>query len=197
MYYKRANQHTAIIGGKKILVDSNLEESVLTWLENNGFHDRWRRLQSGFSVGKNNYTPDLELSVELDGTFHRALVEIKPDKQSFTDYVSRRMRGVAPHYNTQLMLLYADKEKSWYKIDIKTGDLLLLDTNLLLPGKRSIRMIPGRLTVSSRQIYSHKYTKKLNLLSIAAKLSAETLQTIIVGPKKSKKINKTSRRRYK
>jgi hypothetical protein len=195
MYNMRGNKHLATIGGKQIMVDSNLEETVLTWLEENGFRGKWRRLEKGFSVGKNNYTPDLELSVELEGKLHRALVEIKPNVEAFTDYVSRRMRGIAPHYHTQLMLLYADKEKSWYKIDIKSGDLTLIEAPS--PGKRAINTIPGHITVPTRRIYNHKYVGKLNLLSVAAKAAADTIQTIVAGPKKSKKINKTARKRYR
>lgn len=78
MYSRRGHRHQITVDGKTFWVDSNQEEALILWLEENGFHDKWRHLDYGLKVGKNNYTPDLELSVFFDGMTYRALVESKP-----------------------------------------------------------------------------------------------------------------------
>lgn len=196
MYRIPSNRHWANIGGEHIFVDSNLEEKILSNLEATGFAERWRRLEHGLNVGANNYTPDLELSVQHDGLTHRALVEIKPYKQAFTPYISERMRGVAKHYATNLLLLYADKENTWYRVDIKTGELE--NFGVPIPGMLPISKLYKPITLPAKRVYNHTYVKKfrpvMGALNLTAKLVADSAEAIVVGPKKLKH-RRTSRRK--
>lgn len=168
----RGNRHEITLAGNTFWVDSNQEEMLLRWLEGNGFQGRWRRLDDGLSVGHNNYTPDLELSVQFDGMTHRALVESKPSKRFFTDYVSGRMRGVTRHYFSDVLLLYVHDEKKWYRVDKKTG---MFSDFSPVPGEILINKIYRPFTKKARSVRYHRYRKRLELGKMAVGLLADTL----------------------
>lgn len=188
------NRHQITVDGRTFWVDSNQEEHLIRWLEDNGFSKRWRRLDTGLTVGRKNYTPDLEVSVELDGMTHRALVESKPTLSAFTPSISKRMRGVAKHYFTKLLLLYVHDTNTWYRVDVKTGELS--EFTDLVPGKISIAKLYKPLTVSGKKIYAHRYRERLQLgkkLAVAAGKNIDYAITTLLTPKKPRR----SRRRRK
>lgn len=193
----RGNRHQITVDGRTFWVDSNQEEYLIRWLEDSGFSKRWRRLGTGLTVGKNNYTPDLELSIELDGMTHRALVESKPTLAAFTPYVSRRMRAIAKHYFTKLLLLYVHDTATWYRIDIKTGELSKFTE--LVPGKIPITKLYKPLTVTAKRIYAHRYRKRAGPVivkkaaSVVVEGVAETI-TALLGPTKKRKARRRRRR---
>lgn len=131
------------------------------------------------SVGTNNYTPDLELSIQLDGRTHRAIVESKPDLASFTPYVSRRMRGIAKHYYSDVLLLYAHDKDIWYRIDIKTGTLQEFGTPA--PGKKPIHALYAPLTVRARSVYAHTYRKRPEVIKKAARVVIDGGHSFLIG----------------
>jgi len=196
MYY-RGNRHEVTIGGKTFWVDSNQEETLLRWLESHGFSGRWRRLGDGLSVGGSNYTPDLELSIQLGGMTHRALVESKPTKAAFTPDVSRRMRGVARHYFTEVLLLYVHDEKQWYRADIKTGELS--EFGVPTPGDLPVDKLYKPMTLSGRRVYSHSYRERLDVKvgKTVARTVANSLESglkAMFGPKKTRRRPRKGRR---
>lgn len=188
----RGNRHQITVDNKTFWVDSNQEEALIRWAEANGFHDRWMRRYHGVSYGGNNYTPDLELSVQHEEMTHRALVESKPYLKKFTPYVSRRMRGIAKHYFTDLLLLYVHDTNSWYRVDVKTGRLS--DFGVPIPGKNPISTIYSPWTKKAPKIYAHTYRQRMQPMKIALKITVNVLEDVmyaIVAPKKK------SRRRRK
>jgi len=185
IYHSRGNKHTAVIGGKSVAVDSNLEERVLRWLEDNGFANRWEKPAIGLNEGVSNYTHDVDLSIQLDGLTHRALVEIKPSKKYFTAYISRRMRGVAKFYNAAILLLYCEKENIWYRVDVKTG--ALSEFGVPVPGKLTINILHRPLAWDACSIYAHRYKKRIRPGIIFIRGLADTMETLIVGPKTRKR----------
>jgi len=190
MQYKhRGNRHQITLAGKTFWVDSNQEEYLLRLLEESGFTDRWRRLEHGINVTRNNYTPDLELSIEFEGMTHRALVESKPTLSAFTPYISRRMRGIAKHYFTDILLLYVHDKQAWYRVDKKTGDLSLFSP---VPGKIPIRKLYKPFTKRAPNIRYHRYRKRLELGKMAAGKIADVLE---LGVKALFTPRKTRRRR--
>lgn len=188
MYYGgRGSRHEITLAGKTFWVDSNQEETLLRWLEDNGFSERWRRLDHGLNVGRDNYTPDLELSVQLDGMTHRALVESKPVLAAFTPYVSRRMRGVVGHYFSNVLLLYIHDKKKWYRVDIKSGELSDFSP---VPGDIPIKKIYKPFTKKAPSVRYHRYRQRLQLGKIAAGKFVDILEfsvNAIFGPRKKKR----------
>lgn len=184
----RGNRHEVTIDGKTFWVDSNQEEALIRWLEDNGFHDRWLRRDYGVSVGTNNYTPDLELSIQLDHMTHRAIVESKPDLASFTPYVSHRMRGVAKHYLSDVLLLYVHDKNIWYRVDTKTG--ILTEFSSPTPGGVPIKKLYKPLTVRARNIYAHRYRKRPEISKKVARIAIDGAQSLLIemlGAKKKKR----------
>jgi hypothetical protein len=182
MYNGKALTRTVDIDGKSISVDSALEERVIRQLQQTGYASMWRRTEHGLSVGPYNYTPDLELSLLFEGMIHRALIEIKPAKRYFNADISRRMRGVAPYYLTKLLLLYADQEKQWYRIDIKTGRLSAI--KLPPPGGTPIEKLYKPWSLPGKRIYNHSYTKRFNPLFLLLRVIAEILEAVLSPPQK-------------
>lgn len=185
----RGNQHEITINGNTFTVDSNLEERVIRWLESNGYSGRWERPAHGASVGSSNYTPDLLLSVDIGYMTHTAIVEIKPDIARFTDYVSRRMRAVASHYHSDLLLLYCGNDKSWHRIDRKTG--ALSPYGQPTPGTIPIDKLYRARTKRSRSVFNHTYeTRRRPIAAIlrhTCEIVASILQAIVSPPKKHRR----------
>lgn len=190
-YY--GNRHQITIDGQTFMVDSNQEEKLIRWVEANGFHDKWIHRDYGVNVGQNNYTPDLELSVLLpDGMTHRALVESKPSLNRFNDYISRRMRGVAKHYYSEVLLLYTHDTDTWYRIDIKTGQLSRF--GVPVPGDYPINKLYKPFTKKAPRIRSHTYRQRLAL----GKMATLAILDMIEGSIQSLfGVKKTKRRRYR
>ncbi len=189
----RGNRHEITVDDKTFWVDSNQEEYLIRWLEENGFHECWLRRDHGVSVGINNYTPDLELSIQLDDMTHRAIVESKPELASFTSYVSRRMRGIAKHYFSDVLLLYVHDKNIWYRVDIKTGDMEVF--GIPVPGKIPIQKLYKPITIRARSVYAHNYRKRPEIVKKAARVAIDSAQSFLVGVFGVKK--KTRRRRRK
>jgi hypothetical protein len=185
---------TITISNKSVTVDSNLEERIIRQLDSSGYRGLWERPKQGITVWKYNYTPDIELCVAFEGMTHRALVEIKPEKSSFSRDISKRMRKVARYYHTNVLLLYADKEKQWYRIDRKSGKLS--EIALLQPGDRPINKLYQPMSLAGRKIYNHRYRKRLNPLMIFLGLVADALDFLLTGhtkkPVKNKNRSRTS-----
>lgn len=190
MYRIPAKPGWVEISGKRLWVDSQLEAKVLRWLEANGFADRWDKTNMGAVIGKSRYTPDIELAVELDGTTHRAIVEIKPYITAFRAKDIRRMQGIAGYYKTKLLLLYADREKSWYRIDTKTGEQSSFDTPI--PGHLPIKSLPKSFSLTSQISGKHAYHRPFSPL----RWFAELLEFIILGPKRKPKNHRRKRRNW-
>ncbi len=162
MYTSQGNRHQITIDGKTFWVDSNQEEALILWLEENGFHDRWRHIYYGLKVNGSHYTPDLELSVQLsDNMTHRAIVESKPTIKHFNGYIGRRMRGIARFYFTDLLLLYVHDADKWYRIDIKTGELS--EFGVPTPGEIPINKLYKPWTKKAPNIHYHRYRQRLEL----------------------------------
>jgi hypothetical protein len=183
MYRGSSNHHWTTIGGQRIFVDSNLEERVLQELEATGFTQRWSKPEVGLSVRGYNYTPDIELSVQFEGMTHRALVEIKPNRQLFTNYISRRMRHVARYYFSDLLLLYVDTEKQWYRVDQKTG--ALSDFGQPVPGTIPLKKLYKPIGIPARQIYNHRYKKRLTPMLSTVSFLLESIVLLLQGPRKA------------
>lgn len=161
MYKTAGHRHQVTIDGKTFWVDSNQEETLIRWLEENGFHDKWRHLDYGIKSGKDNYTPDLELSVFFNGMIHRALVESKPSLSFFNNYISRRMRGSAKYYYTELLLLYVHDTKAWYRVDKKTGEIN--EFGIPVPAERPIARLYTPFSKKAPNKYYHQYRERLAL----------------------------------
>jgi hypothetical protein len=158
MYYQgKRISRTVTIGEKSVIVDSQLEERVIRYLDSHGFHDRWDKPAVGLNVGASNYTPDVELSVLVDGMTHRAIVEIKPAKHYATPYILHRMANVAAYYHSNVLLLYADQERSWYRIDIKTHTLT--PCTFPTPSTIPIAQLYKPASLPAQSVYDHQYTK--------------------------------------
>ena len=197
MYSGKSYSRKVVVGNQTVIVDSYLEEKVLRRLENSSFHNLWIKPTVGLNVGKNNYTPDIELSVQLDGMTHRALVEIKPAVRYFTTYIQKRMVGVAAHYHTQLLLLYAEEEDQWYRIDHKTG--MLREFGMPIPGKIPIAKLYKPLALPASSVYNHSY-KKAAMPAIAkglANFMLEIIAAFFVTPKKRKYQGRSRRSAYR
>lgn len=186
MYYKSSGTRQVEIGGRTVVVDSFLEERVIRALDARGYSGRWFKPFVGVNVGAKRYTPDLELSVQEDGMTHRAIVEIKPALSFFTPDISRRMRGIAKHYYSKILLLYADAEKSWYRIDIKTGRLD--PCHLPPPGEIPISKLWRPVTMRAPRAKSHFYRRKasLTITHHALNVISDIAATVFVGPRKPK-----------
>lgn len=177
-------QRRVEIGGKKVTVDSQLEERVLLWLENHGFHERWRKPDVGLHYLGSNYTPDIELLIELDGMTHLAIVEIKPvleGRYGFSPYIFKRMRQAAKLYFSKVLLLYVDKTQTWYRIDAKTGELTEFGTPK--PAAKTIDISYKPFTIPSRSIWSHRYKQRLDhaLFNSVLNFTADVLKAFVVA----------------
>jgi hypothetical protein len=192
-YQNSAKPRKVSIGDNEVIVDSALEEYVLRQLEEHGFHGLWIKPLVGLNIGSSNYTPDIELSVQIDGKSQRALVEIKPARDYFTKYIFRRMKGVANYYQTKILLLYADKQKSWYRIDYGTGKL----TRCELPeaGLIPIEKLYKPLAMPARRIYSHHYKRPffLTIAGMSLDFVAEIIRLVFAGPKRAKRKRKPNK----
>lgn len=180
MYRGRSHHHWAEVGGQRVFFDSDLEERVLRDLEANGFSGRWHKPDFGLNVRRYNYTPDIELSVQFEGMTHRALVEIKPYRQAFSNYISRRMRHVAGYYFSDLLLLYADKEKRWYRIDRKTG--ALSDFGRPVPGALPLKKLYKPIGIPAPRVYNHHYKKRLTPVLSTVGFLLESIVVVLQGP---------------
>lgn len=173
----RGNQHDITINGNTFTVDSNLEERVIRWLENNGYSDLWERPTHGANVGSSNYTPDLLLSVQIGTMTHTAIVEVKPDLDRFTDYVSRRMRAVARHYYSDLLLLYTSNDNAWRRVDTKTGALVLFGPPI--PGKIPISKLHRARTKRARSVFNHSYETHRRQIATVLQRTCDIVATIL------------------
>lgn len=183
---------TVVIGGISATVDSLLEERVIRHLDSNGFHGLWDKPLVGLNVGDSNYTPDIELSVQMDGMTHRAIVEIKPAKRFLTSNILRRMIAIAGYYHSHMLLLYADKEKSWYRIDVKTSAVLPCAPPT--PGSIPIAKLYKPASLPSRSVYNHAYTKAA--LPTMGNAFIEFLIALIAAPFGSSSQPRRRKRRY-
>jgi hypothetical protein len=195
-YRFKAATRQVKIGGKVVSVDSKLEERVIRTLDQNKY--TWRKPTIGLNVGRNNYTPDLELSVQYGKRTHRAIVELKPSKGFFTRYIAKRMAGIASHYNADLLLLYADKEKAWYRLNAKTGTLSPFD--LPSPGAIPIHKLYNPVSVMARGVYSHRYIRKIRPIAASLKFLTDMLEfgiKALFGPQKRRRRSYRRRRKSK
>ena len=176
-YRIKANASYVTINGKRIHVDSQLEGRVLHELEASGFHDRWQRTEIGVTIGNSRYTPDLDLAVEYGGKTQRVPVEIKPYKLALTPSTIKRIIGVSSYYKTDLFLLYAGREKMWYRFDYATQTLI--EFGLPVPGVAPLSKLPKTISLSSQKFRGKYYQRKLNPVGWFADLVIELIQ----GPK--------------
>jgi hypothetical protein len=190
MYTRAGNRHWITIDGKTIRVDSNQEEDLIKWLEENGFHDKWRRLATGLHVGKYNYTPDIEASVFLDGMTTRAIVESKPAVSFLGENQSERMRGIAQHYHTELFLLFAHDTKKWYRIDKSSGDVR--EFGVPIPGKLPAKKLYNPFTKKAPGVHGHTYRQRLQIGKMVTLLA---MDGIVAGLRAVFTPRKTRRRR--
>ena len=179
-----------MIGGKVVRVDSLLEERVIRAFEENGYAGRWFKPIVGINVGLKRYTPDLELSVQENGQTHRALVEIKPAVSFFTPDISKRMRGVAKYYHSKILLLYADTEKAWFRIDIKTGRLD--PCHVPPPGEIPISKLWRPAYAKAPRAYSHLYKRRLGVTVAHKSLNiiSEIIAAVFMGPGQARRRKK-------
>ena len=181
-----ATRRQAFIGNEMVWIDSLLEERMLNWLEANGYSGRWRRPDVGLNAGIRNYTPDVELLIQFEGKTHLAIVEIKPvlrGKFGFSKYIFERMRIAASVYFSKILLLYVDETQTWYRIDNKTGELIVFGPPV--PARKTIDEAYKPRTLKARSVGSHRYKKRLdqhimNKLADALQASVQAL----FGPKK-------------
>jgi hypothetical protein len=192
-YNKRSPPRRVVIGHRTIFVDSKLEERVIRYLDTHGYDNHWERNEHGISVWRYNYTPDLTLSVQFEGMSVRALIEIKPSVAHFTPEISTRMRKVAKFYYSQLCLLYSDREKCWYRVNIKTGKL----EHMQLPpaGHIPIDKLYSPKKLEGRRIYNHRYIKRFNPFLLASILVENILEILLVGIKPKRSPSKRFNRR--
>ena len=151
-YYSKGKVHTIQLGDKQFNVDSLLEARVLTWLCENNYS--FERDDKGVSREDSRYTPDVWLSVQLGEYTHRAMVEIKPAKSFFTPYIWRRMVKASRKY-TDLLLLYVDDTKTWYRISKKEFEL----TEFGIPahGKIPVDKLYHPPSMKAKSVYNHEY----------------------------------------
>jgi len=186
MYYKiPAKPGWVTIDGQSVWVDSQTEARFLQYLESKGFSGRWRRTEKGISVGRDNYTPDVELSVQFNGRTHRAIVEVKPTISAFNPYISRRMRGISKHYFSELFLLFVDDAHMWYRIDKRTGELTAFDEPT--PGDIPIKRLYKPLIKQGPRIYSHSYVQRFRPFLKLWGLFADALELLIITPLKPRR----------
>lgn len=162
MYKSRGNRHQITVDNKTFWVDSNQEEALIRWLEENGFHDRWRHMDYGMQVGSYRYTSDLEVSIQTSNSMTtRAIVESKPTLKFLSDKQKLAMRKTAKFYGTNVLLLYTHDFKSWQSIDIKTSDIL--SEVVPIPGKIPIDKLYQPLTRKGSKVWNHQYRQRLEL----------------------------------
>jgi hypothetical protein len=162
MYRSKGNGHQITVSGKTFWVDSNQEEVLIRWLENNGFHDRWRRTDYGIQVGNYRYTPDIEVSIQVNEKMTtRAIVDSKPTLGHLSADTIKRMRKTAKFYATDKLLIYTHDFKSWQRINIKTGEIL--SEAVPTPGKIPIDKLYEPWTRRGSKIWSHEYRQRLEL----------------------------------
>ena len=158
-----------------------------------------RRPEKGLNSGKWNYTPDIELYIEHEGQTHIALVEIKSvlhhPRYGFSKYIFDRMRQAARIYFATMLLLYVDENKTWYRIDYKTGQLTVFGTPT--PASKSIDQAYRPLTVNAKKIYQHAYKQRFDryLFTRLGNIIADSLEGAVrhlTSPTKTR-----GRRRYR
>ncbi len=161
---RRFKQRRALAGFHKIAdrwvyTDSLMEAAIIKRLEANGFHDKWHRYQLGVGVGIFRYTPDVHLSVLHDNVNRRALVELKPFSASdFKKKDRLRMLAAAKFYKDAICLLYVEKKKQWYFIEI---DGSLTKTECPLPGILTMKELPRpRFMVPVMNRYGRLYWER-------------------------------------
>ena len=177
MYANKGIKHTAVIGGVKMHFDSKLEARVALWLHEHGH--TFIKPQKGISYWWWRYTPDFWLSVQYGGLTHNAIVEVKPTLEHFTGYVSLRMRRAGKKFS-KLLLLYTDKEKTWYRIDIKSGELE--EFGAPVPGEIPMEKLAKTRVVKANSIYAHQYEKPKEPGKRAIEKTLDALIYIIRAP---------------
>lgn len=203
MYQSRGNRHEVTIDGETFTVDSNQEETLLLWLEENGFHKKWRQPEYGMQIGKWRYKPDAEISVRVaDNMSIRAIVESKPVLEYLNDDQKLRMRKVAKFYHTDMILLYVHDIKKWYRVDIKTGTLS--EYGVPVPGHLPIDKLYKPFTRHGSKVFHNEYRQRLELGKRATLKGLELIEAMMVGtvraffapPKRRRRAKRSSRRKW-
>lgn len=185
MYRIPTRPRQIVIGNQTVIVDSKLEERVIRKLHANGY--TWVKPTKGINVGRYNYTPDLELSVQHNDKSHRAILEIKPGQPFFNTYISRRMLGIRRHYETELFLIYFDQPGAFYRLDTKG---VLAPLELPPPGKIPIHKLYNPVSMKAPAVYSHRYIKKIRpgIAGLTILVSIlETFAKAMVPPRRRRK----------
>lgn len=202
MYQSRGNRHEITIDGRTLTVDSNQEEALLTWLEEDGFHDKWRQPEYGMQIGKWRYKPDAEISVRVaDGVSTRAIVESKPTLGHLGEKQKFNMRKVAKFYHTDMILLYVHDIKKWYRVDIKTG--ALSECGVPVPGHLPIGKLYKPFTRYGSKVFHNEYRQRLELGKRSTLKGLELIESVMLGivraffapPKRRRRTKRSSRRR--
>lgn len=188
MYYQKARSETVEIGGKLVTVDSQLEKKVITWLEQNGYHGLWEKPSIGINLADSHYTPDLLLSVMRDNKTTLAIVEIKPTIAHLTQNIKKRMVGVCNYHSTKLLLIWADKEKSWYILD--PSHVTTAVTAQPSPGNMPINKLYKPLSLSTIRRGNHTYQKQFNPIVSLFEGTTKTLLGILGANPKQKRRRK-------
>ncbi|OGL21557.1 hypothetical protein A2707_05995 [Candidatus Saccharibacteria bacterium RIFCSPHIGHO2_01_FULL_45_15] len=189
MYKSPAKPGWYKVDGENVYLDSKSEAIFIRRLVRNGFSGKWRR-PSGVALGKNQYTPDFELSVVWNGQNSRAHVEYKSTSATEFEMDHRRRALAALHYHgsNPLLLLYVNKTKRWYYIDHTTKHVI----NCTRPTPSSLQISayqPARSRVPITNKYGRKYksdTKAFFGNKIADALEF-SVKMIFGSPKKKRK----------
>jgi hypothetical protein len=195
MGYKiRGNKHIARIGDKDILVDSDLEERVLRWLEINNYS--YSRSDVGVSYWGSNYTPDVLLSVLYKNETYGAIVEIKPAKSFMTPYILRRMCKAGSKYSN-LLLLYAEKENMWYRINPKTYEFT--EFGVPVHGRIPIEGIYSPWSTAAKSVYYHKYKKPVEpvkrVIEFSLDVATDIAKALFAPPKSTTRYGRHYKKR--
>lgn len=173
MYTSTAKPGWREIDGQRVYTDSLAEATFIKRLVKDGFSGKWRRTRTGIESGHSRYTPDVELSIDVDGKSYRALVEYK--SQSATEFTMRdrrRFSGITKHYPNALPYLYVCKTKQWYLIN-PNGKLTR--TNQPIPGMILIDALPKpAYTIPVFNRYARIY--QIRPLNYWAKIFANMLE---------------------
>jgi hypothetical protein len=183
-YHIQAKPGVVSNNGRLVKVDSQNEAHLAEWFEQNGFSGLWQRSNVGAVNGGSRYTNDFELSVSHDGRTRRAIVEAKPYKSALTPSIIRRMQGTASFYKTDLLLLYAQKENAWYRIDAKTS--AITDYDIPIPGTVPLNSLPKSLSLTAEKRGNRYYQRQFNPLGWLADLVIGLIQ----GPKPKRRHRK-------
>ena len=152
----RGRRHQLTIDNQTVWLDSLNEATALErFITTYGFSGKWERPEHGIKHAGKFYSPDFELAINHYGNTARALVEVKEYRKNFTKAMVERMCGVASHYATDSLFLYAVKTDKWYRIVQRGG--LVRECPAPLPGTLQLSDMKSPSRFVTKNYYGRKY----------------------------------------